>query len=117
MIKQVIDDQKGTLDVSTINFSDECYSEIPNSITMTPTSAETGNFILSLYHTILYRDRITYKCPLNESNTIECTVEQKAIISGKYILTQFVEEGSLNYIQLSDPVYLKFDFYPFVKDT
>ena len=84
---------------------------------MTPSSTETGNFILSLYHTILHRDRITYKCPLNESNTIECTVEQKAIISGEYILTQFVEEGSLNYIQLSDPVYLKFDFYPFVKET
>ena len=84
---------------------------------MTPATTETGNYILSLYHTILSRDRITYKCPINESNSIECTLEHKAILSGEYILTQFVEETSLNYIQLSDPVNIKFDFSPFVKET
>ena len=79
---------------------------------MTPESTVTGNYILSLYHAILYQDRITYNCPVNESNEIECTLDHKPTLSGEYILSKMIEESSTNHITLSDLVYVKFDLSP-----
>ena len=90
-----------------------CLTEIPPSFTITPTENSITKIIVLTFYPIdpTIKQKLTYNCTLNGSETVTCKVDIKPFASGDYILTHAVSaEG--DYLAVTSDIIMTIEFSP-----